>query len=130
MSDLVKLKRVVGDNDRTFGVLSIKGLPLCVTIERPWLDNTVGKSCIPAGKYRVARTDSHHFGSTWQVKDVPGRSHILIHKGNTANDTEGCIIVGQRFGILNNEPAVLASGAAYSMLESILPDEFTLEVSV
>jgi len=131
MSDLVKvkLKRVAGDDNRSFGVIVKDNFPLCVTLEDPWKDNKVGLSCIPAGTYKVVRVHSPHFGSVWQVLDVPGRTHILIHKGNTAQDTEGCILAGSRFGRLSGRPAVLASGAAYAVLEANLPDEFMLEVS-
>jgi hypothetical protein len=44
-------------------------------------------------------TISPRFGRTWEVKDVPERSNILFHQGNTARDTEGCILVGGKYGV-------------------------------
>jgi hypothetical protein len=61
--------------------------------------NTV--SCIPAGSYHLGRTVYFKHGyETFEVIDVPGRSRILFHPGNTEIDTCGCILLGLRRGIL------------------------------
>ena len=38
------------------------------------------------------------------VQDVPNRDYILFHRGNTAKDTRGCILVGlgSQQDIVNN----------------------------
>lgn len=65
------------------------------TVERPWLDNRTNVSCIPAGGYAMARVDSPKFGpGTWKVLDVPKRTDILFHVGNTVDDVVGCLGVG------------------------------------
>lgn len=52
---------------------------------------------IPAGRYRVTITASAHFGRMLPlINDVPGRSGVRIHSGNSELDTEGCLLVGQR----------------------------------
>ena len=38
---------------------------------------------------------------------------ILIHTGNTVDDTEGCLIIGDKIGVLNQKDAVLHSKATY-----------------
>ena len=43
----------------------------------------------------MARRNSPKFGpNTWEVCDVPDRTHILFHAGNRASDVQGCIAPG------------------------------------
>ena len=85
--------------ESTIGELFLNGERFCDTLELPYRDNQRSISCIPAGEYKVrlrlpresATRDYIHL----IVKDVPNRSHILFHRGNTAKDTKGCILVGQ-----------------------------------
>ena len=55
--------------------------------------------CIPAGVYRVEWYPSARFGRLMlSLVNVPGRSGILIHSGNLASESLGCLIVGY-FGV-------------------------------
>ena len=56
-----------------------------------------GKTAIPAGTYEVRDTWSPRFRQMMlEVIGVPGFQGIRIHSGNTADDTEGCLIPGCR----------------------------------
>lgn len=125
-----QLKRVAMLPTNTFGVLLDNGVPFAVTLERPWLNNERGKSCIPAGTYACKRVDSPKFGNTFEVTGVTGRSAILFHKGNLSNDTHGCILVGEQFEPLNGENAIIASKHGFDEFlrrtEGLA--EFTLDV--
>ena len=118
----------------TFGVLLDRNIPFCVTLERPWLENRRNVSCIPSGTYTCERTLSPKFGETFKVLNVPGRSHILFHKGNLSDDTHGCILVGEYFDALRGKPAILASGKAFAefmertKIDSKLISYFRLEI--
>lgn len=114
----------------TFGVLhDLNGLPLCLTLEEPWKDNERKISCIPTGVYRCVPHTGGKFKNVWRLENVKGRDAILIHAGNTLKDTEGCILVGARFGSLNGKPAVLDSVNALNHLRQELPKEFDLEIT-
>jgi hypothetical protein len=65
------------------------------TLEDPWRDNQKGISCIPVGTYRCIFSMSQRFQKLMpELLNVPGRTGIRIHAGNTTADTEGCPLVG------------------------------------
>lgn len=54
------------------------------------------ESAIPYGKYKVIYNWSPKFGRNLpRLLDVPHFEGILIHSGNTARDSAGCILVGK-----------------------------------
>src|ERR1700761_9216677 len=60
-------------------------------------------NCIPEGTYALNISVSPKFERYLiHVCNVPNRDGILIHTGNTAKDTSGCILVGY-----NTSPGVL-----------------------
>jgi len=136
----LELKRVSQrPNQPTMGVLCYEGVPFALTLEREWKNNETGKSCIPLGTYQCLRCkvspdyngDSPKFGNTFQVMDVPSRNRILCHKGNIDDDTHGCILVGEQFGILNGQRGILASKAGFAEFLDLLryQDSFMLYVT-
>lgn len=75
---------------------------LCDTLEPTWRDykngayKVKGRSAIPEGRYLVLITWSPKF-KQWLplLWNVPKFTGVRIHAGNTAEDTEGCILVGK-----------------------------------
>ena len=80
------------------GELFLNGERMCDTLENPWLDNKRSISCIPEGEYNVRLRYPRESGSKEYlhllVMGVPDRSLVLVHIGNKAKDTRGCILVG------------------------------------
>ena len=74
------------------GTLFIDGKFFCFTIELPWRDNRRNISCISEGEYEIETRFSKKFQHHLIVKDVSGRSFILIHPANDAKkELLGCI---------------------------------------
>lgn len=110
----------------------------CHTLELPWRDNRPKVSCIPPGEYDVVLRKSPKFGSVYWVRNVPGRSWILLHSGNFAGSTEaglrsnveGCVLLGLAKGIIGKQRAVLLSRPAIRKLQAFTGGKpFKLEVS-
>lgn len=116
----IRLSRVTEYNGATMGVLCFDDKPEILTLEEAYRANERNISCIPDGKYKVKRVRSARFGITFEVQDVPERSGILFHSGNTVADTEGCILVGQRYGTLAGKPAILNSSKAFELFLKLM----------
>lgn len=109
----VRLIRLEESPQGTFGVLVICSQVFCTTLEpSDWLNKT-NISSIPAQQYQCIKIRSPQFGETFEIVDVPNRSHVLFHKGNIAKHTKGCVILGQYFGKLQGDRAVLNSGKTF-----------------
>lgn len=67
-----------------------------------------GETCIPFGTYKVVVNMSPKFKRELpRLLDVPSFEGILIHRGNTAEDSAGCILVGENKEVgkvLNSTP--------------------------
>ena len=127
---LLTLRRVSNTVLGTFGVLLKEDrTPLCNTLELPWHDNERDVSCIPVGMYKIykvgptAQFNYDHF----RLKGVPvPRSDIVIHRGNTVQDTKGCILLGNSWVDAfkhNGLPGIGHSKASLLRLLSYLRNE-------
>lgn len=86
----------------TIGKMYINGEYFCDTLEdkvrvmNSINDKIKGETAIPAGTYKITLEMSPRFKRKLPLlHDVPYFSGILIHRGNTAKDTHGCILVGE-----------------------------------
>lgn len=124
-----QLIRDLDDGHCTRGRMLLPGGVWFYTLERPWLNNRKGVSCIPTGTYHAVWRKRPSGIWTYWLCDVPDRSFILIHTGNVVAHVQGCIMLGLSRGRLKGEPAVFNSGTAVRKFEEILGREpFTLEV--
>lgn len=99
--------------DYTIGQLYVNGQFKCNTLEdtdrrlyqgQPIADiakkKIAGQTAIPTGTYRLQVTESPKFGRELvEVCDVPGFVGIRIHRGNTAADSAGCVLVGMNTAV-------------------------------
>lgn len=95
---LLTLKREVFTANSTIGRLSVDGKFNCFTLEDVVRKGAkiYSKTAIPAGRYQITINHSPRFKRLLPLLlNVPGFEGIRIHSGNTADDTEGCILVGR-----------------------------------
>lgn len=125
---IITLQRILSTYRATAGQLIENGWPFMAVLENPWRFNQNNVSCIPNGDYICQRWNSPNFGWTFKVLNVPSRTDILFHWGNWEKDTKGCFILGEKFDILSNEPAVINSQAAFADFMNRMKgvDEFNL----
>lgn len=98
----VKVIREVYTKDCTIGKMYINGTFFAHTLEDTCRHlngdikkKVAGKTCIDSGTYPLTVTYSNRFKKPLPLLgNVPCFSAIRIHGGNTAADTEGCILVG------------------------------------
>lgn len=101
----------------TIGLLSLDGVRLHNILEPPCNGYHHGVTAIPKGTYEIDMTTvspkfknrawaKPYGGIVPTLKDVPGRTRILIHPGNTVDDTDGCLLPGNNTvvgKVLNSE---------------------------
>lgn len=113
------LQRYSDDGTSTHGLLSMlidRKPPLlprysfqCYTLEDTYRAEKIkGRTRIPAGRYELTLYKSPRFDDQYRkmfpgshhgmllLNNVPGFEGVLIHLGNDAADTAGCLLVGLR----------------------------------
>ena len=134
------LKRIARKEGYTIGKLYIDDAYFCDTLEdrERGLEQAMpldmikrikvkGETAIPTGTYELSmrhispkysRKKAFAFtgGVMPRLLNVPGYEGVLIHSGNTAADSEGCILVGENKAV----GKVLNSMATFKALWSVL----------
>lgn len=115
----ILVKRLYKKSEYTIGKMYINGEYFCDTVEdcdRGLTSDMTyeeiarrkvyGKTAIPPGRYDVVLSYSPKFKRSLPLLlSVKGYSGIRIHSGNTAEDSLGCIIVGEnkiKGGVINS----------------------------
>lgn len=118
----LRLERLWPKAEYTVGRLYIDGELFCNTLEDRVADvnrngeidgterKVPGKTAIPYGTYKIFYGWSPRFGRNLpRLLNVTAFDGILIHPGNTAEDSAGCILVGR-----NTEVGRLTQSRLYS----------------
>lgn len=119
------LRRIVHNLAGTWGTMIYNRQPFCVTLELPWKNNARNVSCIPSGTYTAFRRLSgiRGRGVVFQLKGVPNRTAIQIHKGNFTSDILGCIILGEKFEDIGSKRAIQQSKPAFKEFMRKAPEK-------
>jgi hypothetical protein len=117
------LTRLTTIGNAVIGRLDIPGL------SEPLWTLEDAKEFIPAGEYHCGlhgwANEPVKIKKVWEVLNVPGRSAILFHAGNTDEDTRGCILVG--FGVLQGK-LISSADAIQKMRWTIGEHGFDLQI--
>ncbi len=125
----ITVKRFVSDKDSTVSLVLVNDAFQCFGLEDEYREEKIiHETRIPAGTYEVALRTHGGFHNRYskrfpgihkgmlQIVNVPGFTDILIHIGNTDDDTSGCLLVGEQAVCpLFAEKSVLASARAYEI---------------
>lgn len=123
MNNVITLKRKYKDKV-TLGIWEFSDGTKLFTVELPWLENKPMVSCIPEGSYKlkkrsspvVRRSSGNKYEQGWEVTNVPNRSFIMVHVGNTVKDFNGCIGVGTAHGVIAGLEGAVNSRVAFDKL--------------
>lgn len=128
---LVEERSITGPHYKPYGFLcytledevrEIPGVPVA-----EW--KIKGQTAIPEGSYSVVITYSNRFKRRMPLLlDVPGFEGVRIHAGNTAADTEGCILVGEGWFMVDSsqgrdyviDRSRLAYDALFALIDAAL----------
>lgn len=118
----VLLSRASESHNGTWGKLTCKEVSIDLhCMERLWLGNAKGASCIPAGRYLVQATQSYKFRRImYLVQSVPSRSGIRIHSANWPEELQGCVALGTSTTLTAKGKMLLNSRAAVKKFETAL----------
>lgn len=97
----IKLIRETFTETSTIGSLFVNGIFFCYTLEdkdrklESGGEKVYAKTAIPRGEYNLVMSFSNRFQKYLpEIQNVPQFAGIRIHSGNTAENSEGCILLG------------------------------------
>lgn len=104
----LKTKVIFQTEKATLSILYVEGKRFCFILEDGHKDVKVwGETRIPRGRYKIEKRQvgsiytkqhrRHGFLFVPHILDVPNFKWILMHIGNTVDDTNGCLLTGERF---------------------------------
>jgi len=110
----VQLLRIFPSKESTLGCLFIDNVPECFTLEDEYREIKVkGETRIPAGTYEIQfnknitpltkkyRSKYQWFTYHLEIQNVPNFKNVYLHIGNTDDDTEACVLLGD--SLVNNQ---------------------------
>ena len=131
----IVVDRFVADDDTTVSRVNVDGQFVCFGLEDEFREEKVAKETrIPSGTYDVRlRTEGVHHSKysnrfedihkgMLHIQNVPNFTFILIHCGNTDEDTDGCLLVGSQALTEPGEMRVTQSTGAYRRFYPMVVD--------
>ena len=132
---IITVDRFKSDSDATKSNVNVDGRFVCFGLEDEFrAEKVANETRIPAGQYKVGVRTEGGFHARYTQKfadihrgmlhilDVPDFEFILIHVGNTDEDTAGCLLVGLNAAVDDGELRVTSSKLAYQKFYPMVID--------
>ena len=119
---MLTLVRDIRTEEAILGSLYLNGAFICYTLEN-------SAKAIPCGMYTLQNSKSQKFKRELPLlhnAKVPASRGIRIHRGNTANDAQGCVLVGM--GRSTEKSSVTESTNAETMVTMICRNETNIVI--
>jgi hypothetical protein len=135
----IELKRFYEGRKYTLGLFCIDGIFECFALEdtvRVPFVKVAGETAIPEGTYKVILDMSQRFGKIMpHILDVPQFEGIRIHAGNTAKDTEGCILLGTSCERMDSDDgdvgkSLIAFNAFFGKLQKAIENKEEVSINI
>ncbi len=131
----IDVDRFISDEDSTISKVMVDNQFVCFGLEDEFREEKiVDETRIPAGTYQVSlrteggfhqrytnRFPEFHRGML-HIRNVPNFEFILIHCGNTDEDTSGCLLVGTQANTDHGNMSVISSTIAYRKFYPLVVD--------
>jgi hypothetical protein len=127
--------RFISDEDATISRIMVDNQFVCFGLEDEYREEKiVHETRIPAGTYQVTLRTEGRFHQRYanrfsefhrgmlHIRDVPNFEFILIHCGNTDEDTSGCLLVGTQPNTDQGNMSVGSSTIAYRKFYPLVVD--------
>lgn len=124
------LKRTDITDEVTLGELWFQDKLICYTLEDPIRPFKIKhKTAIPYGTYRLKITFSQRFQRLMPLLlNVPDFVGIRIHKGNTTEDTSGCILVGKEIDGKTIKYSIPAFTEVFALIQKHVADGIEIKI--
>lgn len=133
---VVDTRRFIFRDDSTISHLRViyddETLFECFLLEQMDLSNAPYESCIPTGLYKMKLGHFNAGGyKAYEVIDVPERTYIKVHIGNTVKNIWGCLCPGDAIHIFSNGKwGVLNSEDTFNKFMDVLEGDKEVWLSV
>lgn len=137
----LKIFREFQDDKQTSGIFTISDSYTkfthftSVCLERGWLNNEIGKSCLPMGVYDLVWEYSPAFDrNLWEFKNTAPRTECKFHSASFWFDLNGCVSLGAYYDKINTDEYLdlkYSSAMINKMHEVLKPfQEQTLQIEI
>lgn len=142
---MITVDRIFSDDDSTISLVKVDGKAVCFGLEDEYhAEKVVNETRIAAGTYPVRVRSEGGFHNRYSrkfadihrgmlhIQDVPEFEYILIHVGNTDENTAGCLLVGTGAMARGGDMSIQASVEAYKnlypmVIEAALAEDLSIE---